>query len=343
MLVRLGLTAVASLATMTSIARAQTVPPEVGRPVFLVTDVAVGEGVPIDKDAARDVLTTRFGRLKSRLELRSLAEARASVDAAAIAQLVGGGSDDDLARIEEYLKVDRLVLGRLAAVGGVVELQVKVFNVKEGVTEVAFARRLGRDADRAMVLALLDTLADSLLAWTLDHYTDGDPSAEAAALKSRKLGGRRPAAPATGTSPWGTIGVVGAAGAGLGAGVLGVGLYNAFADGDVSGIDIGLLAAGGVALVLGATAVSVDLGDGSEEAPVAALVGVKAAPTVAPAAPVRPHSATSWPSRATNVRAKRARARSPSWSMKASSWAGSWWNSASDATPAFSQTRAPIS
>jgi hypothetical protein len=260
--VRVWLTTLVVAGSFTT-ARAGTPPPTPAeaRPVFLVTDVVVADGLAVDKEAARDVLATRFGRLKQLLDVRSLAEARASIDAAAVAQLLGGGSDEDLARIESYLEVDRLVLGRISSVGGVVDLQVKVFNVKEGVTEVAFARRLGRDADRAMVLALLDTLADSLLAWTIEHYTSAGPSAAATALKAHKLGRKALATTSPASSPWGQTGVAGAAVAGVGAGVLGLGLWNALADGDVSGVDIGVLAGGGVALVLGATAVSVDLGD----------------------------------------------------------------------------------
>lgn len=260
--VRVGLMTLAALAATTT--RAQTSVPEPARPVFLVTDVVVGDGVPIEKDVARDSLATRFGRLKNLIEVRSMAEARATLNAAAVAQLLGGESDQELAQIEKYMQVDRLVLGRLSAVGGVVDLQVKVFNVREGITEVAFARRLGSNADRAMVLALLDGLADNLLAWTIEHYADAGPSTEAAALKARKLGKKSAPATASSSSPWSTTGVVGGASAGLGAGVLGVGLYSAFADGDVSGVDIGLVAGGGIALVLGATAVSVDLGNGAE-------------------------------------------------------------------------------
>jgi hypothetical protein len=234
------------------------------RPVFLVTDVTVGDGVPVERDVARNVLATRFGRWKNVLEVRSFSEVRATLDAAAAAQLLGGATDEELARMANYVAVDRLVLGSIAAVGGVVDLQVKLFNAREGVTEVAFARRLGRDADWAMVLALLDTLADNLLAWTIEHYTEGAPSVAASALKARKLGGRKAAVVApTVASPWGTSGVVGAGAAGLGAGVLGLGLFQAFADGDASPADIGFVAAGGAALVLGASAVAVDLGDGA--------------------------------------------------------------------------------
>jgi hypothetical protein len=266
---RLGLSAHVALValfafvTMTQ-ARAQTSSPPDARPVFLVTDVIVGDGVPIDKDVARDALATRFGRLGNLLEVRSMAEARATVDAAALAQLTGGGTDEDLARIENYMKVDRLVLGRIASIGGIVDLQVKVFNVREGITEVAFARRLGKDADRAMVLTLLDALADNMLAWTIEHYTAAGLSTEAASLKARKLGKKPATGQAAPASPWGTSGVVGGVAAGLGAGVLGVGLYNALSGGDVSTVDIGFVAGGGIALVLGATALSIDLGNGAE-------------------------------------------------------------------------------
>jgi hypothetical protein len=259
LLVRLGLIALVASAT----AQAQTQSPPDARPVFLVTDVVVGEGAPVDKETVRDVLATRFGRLKSLLDVRSMAEARASIDAAALAQLTGSGSDEDLARIEQYVQVDRLVLGRVGVVGGVVDLQVKLFNAREGVTEVAFARRLGKDADRAVTLALLDALADSLLAWTVEHYTGGEMSAEAAALKARRFDKKKPTPPAA-TSPWGTMGIVGAAATGLGVGVLGAGVAGGVLDGDFGGVDIGMVGGGAAALVLGATALAIDLGNGAE-------------------------------------------------------------------------------
>jgi hypothetical protein len=145
-----------------------TAPPDNVKPIFLVADVVVGDGVPINKDAARDVLATRFGRLKDKIEVRSFAEAKATIDAVAMAQMMGSGDDADLARIESYMQVDRLVIGRVTQIAGTIDLQVKVFNVKEGVTEVAFARRLGKSADRSLILTMLDTLADSLLAWTIE-------------------------------------------------------------------------------------------------------------------------------------------------------------------------------
>jgi hypothetical protein len=252
----------AALASTTALAQSGV---DAGKPVFLVTDVVVGDGLPIEKDTARDVLATRFGRIKDKLDVRSMAEARASVDAAALAQLMGGGSDEDMARIENYMQVDRLVLGRVSSIGGVVDLQVKVFNVREGVTEVGFARRLGKNADRTMVLTMLDTLADSLLAWTIQTYTDGAPSTAAQGLKNKKLARKpEPEALASSSSPWSGTGVLGGVVAGAGAGLLGVGLYEAFADNDVSNLDIGLLAAGGAALLVGGSAVTVDLVNGVE-------------------------------------------------------------------------------
>ena len=44
------------------------------KPIFLVTDVVVADDVPLQKDVARDVLATRFGRLKDKLEVRSMSE-----------------------------------------------------------------------------------------------------------------------------------------------------------------------------------------------------------------------------------------------------------------------------
>ena len=59
-----------------SAAAQKDAPPDGTRPVFLVADVVVTDGVPIDKEAARDVLATRFGRLKGKIEVRSMAEAQ---------------------------------------------------------------------------------------------------------------------------------------------------------------------------------------------------------------------------------------------------------------------------
>ena len=244
------------LGTFSTGAMAQT--GEEAKPVFLVTDVVVADGVDLDKDAARDALATRFGRLKDKLEVRSMAEAKASMNTAALNQLLGTGSDADLEQVQNYVQVDRLVFGRVSLVGGIVDLQVKVFNVKEGVVEVGFARRLGKDADRAVILALLDTLADNLLAWTIETYTDGEMSAGAKKMAAKKLTKKPPAPPVVETSPWSALGVAGGTGLGLGVGAAAVGAVGAFGDGDISTTDIVIMGAGAGVAVLGAVIVVID-------------------------------------------------------------------------------------
>jgi hypothetical protein len=231
------------------------------RPVFLVTDVVVADDVPIEKDTARDVLATRFGRLKDKLEVRSMAEVRASVDNAAFQQLLGSEDEADLSKIENYVKVDRLVLGRIAMVAGVVDVQVKVFNVREGVVEVGFARRLGKGADRTLILTLLDGLADSLLAWTINTYTDGSMSAEATKLASKKLTKKAdPAAASSSSSPWSALGAVGGGVLGAGLVATGLGAYNTFSTTDgASTTNIATFAGGAAAVVVGGVLVGVDL------------------------------------------------------------------------------------
>lgn len=229
-----------------------------GKPVFLVTDLVVAPDVPLDANTARDALATRFGRLKDKIEVRSLTEMRASLDAAAMQQLMGNGDDVDLSKIEQYGQVDRLVLGRVAMVGGIIEVQVKVFNVDEGVTEVAFARRLGKNADRAMLLALIDSLADALLAWTINTYTDGSLSKEASALANKKLdkkGGVDEVKP----SPWSPLGAVGGVFIGAGAVALAGGTVLAIDDQQAQALDLGLLIGGGAAVVLGGVLIAVDV------------------------------------------------------------------------------------
>ncbi len=271
LLQRLGLIAPAlllstTIATMLSTsAQAQTsAPADSDKPVFLITDVTVGEGVPLEKDAARDVLSARFGRLKDKLEVRSLAEAKATIDTVALQQLTGSGNDEDLAKIESYLQVDRLVIGRVTSIAGVIDVQVKVFNTKEGVTEVAFARRLGKNADRSLILTLLDTLADSLLAWTIDHYTDGSMSAEAQKLSQKKLPKKAPAAEMSSAPPWSGLGVTGGVIAGLGLGAAAGGGYilSQPTDPDQGPVGIGLAAGGAAAVVVGAALIVVDVVNG---------------------------------------------------------------------------------
>ncbi|MCC7071967.1 MAG: hypothetical protein IT383_11630 [Deltaproteobacteria bacterium] len=223
-------------------------PTESAAPVFLVTEVVVGEGVAVDKDAARDVLANRFGRLKDKIEVRSLAEVKSSLDRAAMAQMLGSTeSDGDLAKIGEYVAVDHIVFGRIAQVAGVTEVQVKIFNTKDGVTEAGYSRRLKAGAPPQLVLTLLDTLADNLLAFAIDAYTDAVPDAQFLALKNKKL---TPRAATVAASPWSMLGVVGGAvtGAGVGAGALG-GYVLATGQGDQT---MGLVLAGagaGAALV----------------------------------------------------------------------------------------------
>jgi hypothetical protein len=259
----LGLWLTLSLAT--TAARAQLeAPPDDEKPVFLVADVVVGEGVPLEKDAARDVLATRFGRLKDKLEVRSLSEAKANIDAVAMQQLMGSGDDADLAKIESYLQVDRLVIGRVTQVGGVIDVQVKVFNTKEGVTEVAFARRLGHDADRSLILTLLDTLADSLLAWTIEHYTDGSMSKEATAMAHKKLTGLKKPEAVADAPPWSGLGVTGGVLAGLGTGVATLGGYvlTRPVDPDDAPFGFGLAAGGAAVAVAGVALVVIDVANG---------------------------------------------------------------------------------
>lgn len=233
------------------------------KPVFLVTDVVVAEDVGIDREVARDVLATRFGRIKDKIEVRSMAEAKAGMDAAALAQLLGEGDDDALAKVEQYVQVDRIVFGRITKVAGVIDLQVKVFNVKESVTEVGFARRLAAGSSPTMVLTLLDTLADSLLAWTLNTYTDGSRSAAAEKLASKKLTPKKDVvepAPASSGSRFSWLGTVGGLGLGLGAGAAGAAAYSVLEnDGVVGETETALLITGGVIGALGAGALIVDL------------------------------------------------------------------------------------
>ena len=230
------------------------------KPVFLVTDVVVADGVAIDREVARDVLATRFGRLKDKIEVRSMAEAKATLDAAALSQLLGSGDENQLARVEGYVNVDRVVFGRISTVAGVVDVQVKVFNVREGVTEVGFARRLKAGASPTMVLTLLDSVADSLLAWTINTYTDAAPSAAATKLAGKKLGGTPvKSAVVASSSPWSAVGALGGLGLGLGLGAGGVGVYNAVVDNDASSIDVAVIGAGAVVATIGVVAVVADV------------------------------------------------------------------------------------
>lgn len=195
--------------------------PPAPRPVFLVTEVDVAEGVPLDKDAARDTLSIRFGRLRDKVEVRSFGEVKSSLDKAALMQMLGDAAAEEIARLGEYVAVDRIVHGRIHVVGDVIEVQARLFNTREGVTELALARRLKSSAPPQLMLTLIDSIADGLLAFVLDTYTDGAPSAGFAALAQRKLDHAPRVVPPAPT-PWSALGLVGA---GLGgAGIVGAGI-----------------------------------------------------------------------------------------------------------------------
>lgn len=231
------------------------------KPIFLVTDVVVDEGLAIDKEAARDALANRFGRLRDKVEVRSLAEVKTTLDRAAMSQMLGSSAtDDDVAKIGDYVAVDRLVFGRIHQVAGVTEVQVKIFNTREGVTEIGLSRRLKADAPPQLVLTLLDTLADGLLAFVVDTYTDGAPSQEFAALKNKKLA--PPVAKPLPSSSQGTLGmlaVVGGVVAGAGAGIATVGgIGLADAGNQAADLPVILAASGAAAVLVGTALIVVD-------------------------------------------------------------------------------------
>jgi hypothetical protein len=236
-------------------------PVEVEKVVFLVTDVVVADGIAIDKEAARDALANRFGRLKDKIEVRSLAEVKTTLDRAAMAQMLGSSaSDEEVAKIGEYVQVDRLIFGRIHQVAGVTEVQVKLFNAKEGVTEMALSRRLKAGAPPQLVLTLLDSLADGMLSWVLDTYTDGAPSAGFAALKNKKIvRAEKPVAGAGEAGGMGMLGVVGGVVAGTGVGIATVGGI-ALAEGGNQAADLPVIlaASGAGAVLLGTALIIID-------------------------------------------------------------------------------------
>lgn len=263
----LALTGAVAFAAPAAAMSEETVPGEAaeaatavdGKPVFLVTDVVVDDGAGIDKDAARDALANRFGRLREKIEVRSLTEVKSSLDRAAMAQMLGSSSsDDEINKIGEYVAVDRLVFGRIHQVAGVTEVQVKIFNTREGVTELGLSRRLKAGAPPQLVLTLLDTLADGMLAFVVDTYTDGAPDAKFAALKNKKIE-RAPQVEEVAGSPWGMLGVMGGVVAGAGVGVATVGGIGLSAGGDQAGdVPLILAGAGAGAMLLGTGLVIVD-------------------------------------------------------------------------------------
>jgi len=233
---------------------------EQAKPVFLVTDVVVDDGVPIDKDAARDALAQRFGRIKDKIEVRSMGEVKSTMDKAAMAQMLGADSPE-LSKLGEYVQVDRIVFGRIHQVAGVTEVQVKLFNAKDAVVEWSASRRLKAGAPGSLILTLLDSLGDGLLSFVLDTYTDGAPSAAFTALSNKKITHNAPAATvaAAPKSPWGMLGVVGGVVAGAGIGVATVGGIGLTQQGNQANqLPIILAASGAGAAVVGTALIVVD-------------------------------------------------------------------------------------
>jgi hypothetical protein len=193
------------------------------RPVFLVTEILVQDGVGVDASAAANALSLRFGRLRKLMDVRSFEEVKSTLDQEAFKNMLG--EDASVGDIGQYVEVDRLVFGRITQVGGVTEVSVRVFNVAENVAEVSLSRRIKKGADPSLVLTVVDKLADNLLAWVLRHYTEAKPNAAFAALKDKKQKKEikeRIVVHKAG-SPWGTWGLVGSGllGAGLSSAVLG--------------------------------------------------------------------------------------------------------------------------
>lgn len=215
-----------SLLVATLCAAAPAVADEGERPSFLVTEIAVGEGVGIEPDAARDALAARFGRLRGKLDVRSYSEVKTALDQQALLQLLGEEAAD-LGEVGGYVDVDRIVFGRIHKVGGVTEVSVRVFHVREASMELAMSRRIAPGRDDSLVLAVLDSLADRLAVWAMTTYGDAEPSGEFAKLKgkkpTRRTGDDVALAPPPPGSPWTFMGVSGGGLAGLGLGVIGVG------------------------------------------------------------------------------------------------------------------------
>jgi hypothetical protein len=233
------------------------------KPVFLVTQIDVGPGAPIDADAARDVLARRFGRLQGKVDVRSLADVKSTLDQAALAQMLGGEDAGQMEKLQEYVAVDRIVFGAIKVVGGVVDVSVKVFNADEATTEIALSRRVKADAPPSLVLAVLEQLADSLLAWTLQTYGTDTPSAAATAAAAKKLPQRAAtvaAAPAPASSSFGVLTPIGAGLLGAGVGAMGVaGAHLAIEGTEPQSVDLALLGVGALLAVGGGGLVAYDL------------------------------------------------------------------------------------
>jgi hypothetical protein len=232
------------------------------RPVFLVTEIVVDDGIELDAEGARDALAARFGRFKDKLDVRNLTEVKSTLDQQGLTALLGGETTE-LDKLGEYVDVDRVVFGRIHKVGEVTEVSVRVFNVRETAMEIAMSRRIKAGAADSLVLTAVDGLADRLVAWSITTYADDGPSEKFAAAKKKTVKRRKkteePAAAASG-SPWSFIGVGGGALAGLGLGtaVAGAALIVTNPTTDNTLATTVLMATGGAVFLGGMTAVVID-------------------------------------------------------------------------------------
>jgi hypothetical protein len=234
------------------------------RPLFLVTQMDVGADVPVDADTARDVLVRRFARVKDKVEVRSLAEVKSTLDQAALQQMLGGEDGGQLSRMQEYVQVDRIVFGSIKNVGGVLDVAVRVFNVDEGTTEISLARRLKSDAAPSLVLTVVESLADRLLAWTLQTYGGDEPSAAFASLQAKKLPQKadvvRDPAPASSASSFGSLTAIGGGVAAAGVAAAGLaGAHLVVEAANPQAVDFAALGLGTVLVATGAGLIAWDV------------------------------------------------------------------------------------
>jgi len=224
------------------------------RPIFLVTEMTVEEGVAISADAARDALAARFGRFRDKLDVRSFGEVKATIDQQALSALLGGEAAD-LDKLGGYVDADRVVFGRVHKVGDITEVSVRVFNVRESAMEIVMSRRIKAGAADSLVLTAVDGLADRLAAWSLTTYGNDAPSAEFEAMKKktvrRKKAKDEPEVASADASPWSFMGVGGAGLAGVGLGTIVAGAAMIAVDSQKEAIAPTIVMASGGAVFLG--------------------------------------------------------------------------------------------
>lgn len=263
-LLQLKLRPMRSLALVVAALASTAVHAEEPSPVtVLVSDFDVVGSTTIDGETAREVVASRLRRLAGKIDVRSVGEVQSSLDKAALAQMLGGESAEDLESIQRYVQVDRIVTGRVVDVAGVTDVSIRLFHVTEGVMELALSRRVKAGADPALVLTVLEGLADHLLAYVIKAYTDGKASKAFDDLKSKKIA-LRPAKekaaetppPPPSTTARGIGTPIGAFLIGAGAGLLGIGGLLVPVDEDATfGTNLGLvgqIAIPASALALGA-------------------------------------------------------------------------------------------